>query len=320
MSLRDTFSAVRGVQTGMGFETARALAKMGCTIFLCCRNPKKADFAIRCIRIELKRMRLEPNLHFVQLDLADLDSVEAAVADLKEKLAGRSIDFFINNAGIMGHPYAKSAQGYELHWATNHLGHFAWTMGMLDVLKRSQSKVVVLAGDIALLERESSPNFIYSGVLGAMAAYSRSKIANTCFGLELQKRHPELKVYVVHPGAVRCAALQADDSWLSTFGSVLNDYVLLTPEQGCQSTLLCCLTEEVAPGSYFHNVYGETEGHESAYDIDSRKEIWELSESLLRRHRRSKNREDASTEDDRSSVSSTPSNGTTQTEPIAAAA
>ena len=121
-----------------------------------------------------------------------------------------------------------------------------------------------------------------------MVAYCRSKIANTCFGMELQHRHPELKVYVVHPGTVRSAVLQSQNSWLSAFATILNDYVLLTPEQGCQSTLLCCLTEEVAAGSYFHNVYGDIRGHESAYDLDSRKEIWQMSEALLRRHQQSK--------------------------------
>src|SRR3546814_1372387 len=113
-------------------------------------------------------------------------------------------------------------------------------MGLIDVLRQSRSKVVVMSGDIAMLERESSPKFIYSGPLGAMVAYCRSKIANTCFGMELQQQYPELKVYVVHPGAVRSEVLQPESSWLRTLASAFNDLVLLTPAQGCQSTLLFC--------------------------------------------------------------------------------
>ncbi|HEX2907078.1 MAG TPA: SDR family NAD(P)-dependent oxidoreductase, partial [Phototrophicaceae bacterium] len=112
---------VTGANTGIGWETARALAQKGAMVILACRNLQKANPAADQIRA------LNPagQVVVLPLDLADLDSVRAFAATFRQTYD--RLDLLINNAGIMNTPYARTPQGFEQQFATNHLGHFALT-------------------------------------------------------------------------------------------------------------------------------------------------------------------------------------------------
>src|SRR5512145_363364 len=128
---------VTGANTGIGWETARALAQKGAMVILACRNLQKANPAADQIRA------LNPagQVVMLPLDLADLDSVRAFAAAFRQTYD--RLDLLINNAGVMNTAYIKTPQGFEQQFATNHLGHFALTGLLLDLLNLTPGARVV---------------------------------------------------------------------------------------------------------------------------------------------------------------------------------
>jgi NAD(P)-dependent dehydrogenase (short-subunit alcohol dehydrogenase family) len=128
---------VTGANSGLGFETSRALARHGARVLLACRDAAKADRAIAWIRQESPRAQLE----VIPLDLASLASIRAFVNAFRTR--HQSLDGLINNAGVMALPRRKTADGFEMQIGTNHLGHFALTGQLLDTLLATPSSRVV---------------------------------------------------------------------------------------------------------------------------------------------------------------------------------
>ena len=190
---------VTGATGGLGAETVRALAVAGADVIATGRDREKGEGVLSRVRSE----RADAKLRFVDLELADLASVRACAADLRESLD--AIDVLIDNAAVMACPFSHSADGYELQLATNHFGHFALTLELLPLLRRgSAPRVVVVSSgahwmgavdldDLQFEQREYDP----------WAAYGQSKTANALFALELQRRFgAELTAYSLHPGAI----------------------------------------------------------------------------------------------------------------------
>jgi NAD(P)-dependent dehydrogenase (short-subunit alcohol dehydrogenase family) len=112
---------ITGANTGVGFETAKVLAASGATVVLASRDPERAGRAVQRLEADLLTARLDT----ITLDLASLASVRSAAAELRSRHA--RIDVLINNAGVMWTPKGRTADGFETHFGTNHLGHFAFT-------------------------------------------------------------------------------------------------------------------------------------------------------------------------------------------------
>lgn len=187
---------ITGANGGIGLETARILGSRGAEVVMACRSVEKAEAAARTVpghdkgRVEVRR-----------LDVSDLRSVESFVADLAAD--GRPVDVLVNNAGVLGVPHAQSAEGVEMHFATNYLGHFALTLGLLPLLT---DRVVVVSS------REHRSGTIDLDDLGwerrpyrAFAAYGDSKLAGLLFMRELDRRlrggGSALRSVGAHPGA-----------------------------------------------------------------------------------------------------------------------
>lgn len=175
---------VTGANSGIGFHQALELARHGAHVLLACRDPGRGRAARTAIVAELPAASVE----LAQLDLADLESVQR-LAD--EVLAGaEGLDLLINNAGVMAVPHRQTtAQGFELQFGTNHLGHFALTVRLLPALfRRPGSRVVTVSslnhrlGAIRLDDLEGEHGY------GPWRAYNQSKLANALFTLELDGR------------------------------------------------------------------------------------------------------------------------------------
>ena len=175
---------VTGANTGIGKETARALAQKGARVVLACRSAARGEDALR-------DLREAPLAGTVELELLDLSSL-ASVRDFAGRFKGRTdrLDLLINNAGVMMPPASKTAEGFELQFGTNHLGHFALTGLLADLLLGTEgSRVVTVSseahkwGEINFddLQWEARP-------YKKMAAYGQSKLANLIFAYELQRR------------------------------------------------------------------------------------------------------------------------------------
>jgi len=189
---------VTGASSGLGYFAAEQLAAAGHRVVLACRSADRSETAARSIRERV----LGADLAQVRVDLADLDSVRAGAAALR---ALGPIDALVNNAGVVGSSaYQATAQGFELQFGTNHLGHFAWTALLLPMLEETAGRVVHL-GSIshrwAWLDRtDPTASRPYVNYL----QYARSKLAVMLFGFELAQRLADagsrVSSVVAHPG------------------------------------------------------------------------------------------------------------------------
>ncbi|HEY9264040.1 MAG TPA: SDR family NAD(P)-dependent oxidoreductase, partial [Mycobacterium sp.] len=176
---------------GLGLETTRALSKAGASVTVASRHPDRAATAVA----GLDRVDVAP------LDLLDPASIEAFAS--RYLASGRPLHVLINNAGIMGGELVRDARGYEAQFATNHLGHFQLTLGLLPALRAAHGARVVnvSSGGHRLSDiRWDDPHFTegYEG----MVAYGQSKTANVLFAVELDRRWAAdgIRGYALHPG------------------------------------------------------------------------------------------------------------------------
>ena len=191
---------VTGANSGLGLETARALAAHGASVVLAVRNLDKGAEAVARIRAATPNA----DLSVQRLDLASLDSIRTAARELRDNTD--RIDLLINNAGVMYTPRQKTTDGFELQFGTNHIGHFALTGLLLDRLLPVEGSRIVTVSSIAhrILSRIDFDDLQAQRRYNRIAAYGRSKLANLLFTYELQRRLTEAGAPTValaaHPG------------------------------------------------------------------------------------------------------------------------
>ncbi|WP_181786011.1 SDR family NAD(P)-dependent oxidoreductase [Streptomyces phytophilus] len=195
LDLSGTNAVVTGGHNGLGLETTRALAGAGAAVTVASRDPDRAAAKLAGIaRVETAR-----------LDLLDPGSVDAFAA--RYVASGRPLHVLLNNAGLMGGPLVRDARGYESQFATNHLGHFQLTLGLLPALRAARgARVVNLTSGGHRLSgiRWDDPHFSTGYDDMGMLGYGQSKTANVLFAVELDRRWAAdgIRGYAVHPGIV----------------------------------------------------------------------------------------------------------------------
>jgi len=200
IDLTGTTAIVTGASGGLGAETARALASKGSAVTLAARNVEKAAMVADSIREDGRDAAVEVRM----LELADPASVRDFVrqwtADHGE------LSTLILNAGVMACPLARTSEGFELHFATNHLGHFRLSMGLLDALRAgAPSRVVSVSSGGHLLSPVDFDDIHYRArEYDPWSAYGQSKTANVLFAVELDRRYRDegLRAFAVHPGMI----------------------------------------------------------------------------------------------------------------------
>lgn len=185
---------VTGANSGLGLETTRELVRHGATVVLACRNAERGRAAMEDVRRDVP----DGELTLGSLDLADLASVRA----FAEEHGGAGLDALVNNAGVMALPHRRTADGFEMQFGTNHLGHFALTGLLLPaLLDRPGARVVTVtslmhwAGWLNFWDIDAERRYRPQG------AYCRSKLANLAFAKELNRRAGgRLLSVAAHPG------------------------------------------------------------------------------------------------------------------------
>ena len=202
VALSGRLAVVTGGYGGLGRETARALAAHGANVVIAGRDPQRlADTAAELTAaLSTGSGRIET----LELDLASLDSVQTAAAELVDRHP--VINLLVDNAGVMACPLARTAEGFEMQFGTNHLGHFLFTVSLLDALRAgAPSRVVVLssAGHRVSPILWEDPNFERTEYFN-WTAYGQSKTANALFALELDRRFAGegIHAFSVHPGVI----------------------------------------------------------------------------------------------------------------------
>ncbi len=239
---------VTGANFGIGFETARALARHRAETVLACRDLDKAATAVARIRAEIP----EAKLHSLSLDLADLDAVAMGAATCAGTFT--RLDILICNAGVMVPPYGQTKQGFELQFGTNHLGHFALIGRLMPVLIASGSaRVVVVSSLAAHFGHMDFDDLQWQRRRYAKwPAYGQSKMANLVFALELARRlaaaESVVSAFAAHPGGAR-TDLQRNLGWLR--GLSRNPLIAGSALQGAQPSLRAATDPSAHNGSYW---------------------------------------------------------------------
>jgi NAD(P)-dependent dehydrogenase (short-subunit alcohol dehydrogenase family) len=246
-------AVVTGANSGLGYVTARELARRGAEVVLACRDRARGDAALERLSAEAPGARAEVRL----LDLAEL----ASVRSFADALPFDRLDLLVNNAGVMALPYSRTADGFETQFGVNHLGHFALTGLLLPrLLAAPAARVVTVSSLMHLLAGvdtggPGAPDG--GGRYNPWIAYARSKSANLLFTHELARRTVEhaLVAVAAHPGW-SATELQARGPRLAgnrvmeRGARLLNRLVASSPELGAAPTLYAATAPGVRPDSF----------------------------------------------------------------------
>jgi NAD(P)-dependent dehydrogenase (short-subunit alcohol dehydrogenase family) len=200
VDLTGTVAVITGASTGIGIETARALAAAGAEVVLAGRNADKHAAAMATLHEQVPGAVL----HHVGLDLTSLASARRAAAEIAA--AHPRIDLLVNNAGVMYTPFERTADGFELQFGTNHLGHFAFTLPLLpSLVAGAPARIVNLSsgGHRSSDIDWDDPNYEHRAY-DKFQAYGQAKTANILFTVELERRLAAhgVHAYAVHPGMI----------------------------------------------------------------------------------------------------------------------
>lgn len=285
-------AVVTGANSGVGYHAALEMARKGAHVIMACRNPAKAREAHNYILKETPQASLE----IMIIDLASLASIKAFSEAFHEKHS--RLDMLVNNAGVMGIPRVETADGFEMQFGTNHLGHFALTGLLFDILCGTpESRIVTVS---SLMHQFGVINF--DDLMGERRykrwdAYSQSKLANLLFAYELQRKLLECQSTTssmgAHPGyaATHLQFVHAEmqgsalDRW---FNQITNAVLAQSGARGALPELYAATAPLVEGGSFIGpDRWGGTRGYPitvksnpRSYDPVAAQNLWQVSEEL----------------------------------------
>jgi NAD(P)-dependent dehydrogenase (short-subunit alcohol dehydrogenase family) len=281
---------ITGGNSGLGYETVRAFVQKGANVVLACRSINKGEIAKETI---LKQVP-EGKIILMTLDLMDLASIRNFVEKFKQNFF--RLDILINNAGIMASPYALTRDGFESQMGTNHLGHFALTGLLLDLIANTPNSRVVIVSSLA--HKQWKINFTnslseYAHNYNSLRAYARSKLANLLFAYELQRRF-EKNCYnsiavAAHPGASYTnLGRHQEGKLLARILRPLIIKVLPSPHAGALPQIRAAADPCVKGGEYYGpSGFLQLAGHpvvvkstKSSHNLEDAQKLWDISEEL----------------------------------------
>lgn len=292
-ALDGQIAIVTGANSGLGLETARALARRGAQVVLACRDTEKA----RSAELEIARVAArEDAVSTLPLDLASLASVRAFAESFRSRF--RTLDLLVLNAGVMAIPQRRTADGFEMQLGTNHLGHFALGGLLLETLLATHgSRVVTVSSSAHRIGRIDFDDLHGERRYGPWRAYGQSKLANLLYTFELQRRlaqrgAPTIAV-AAHPGY---AATQLQErgprernaALMTRLIAIGNRILAQSAAMGALPTLYAATAPDVRGGDYFgpsrwFELWGPPQRVGTtarAQDEGVARRLWSLSEEL----------------------------------------
>ncbi len=292
IDLRGKTAIVTGATSGLGIETARALAGAGAEIFIPARNLEKGE----TIAADLRAATGNGEIHVSELDLSDFASIRRFTDRFLE--SGKPVHILINNAAIMACPLARTAEGFESQFATNHLGHFLLTGRLAAALIAGKARVVslssighrlspVLFDDIHFKTREYDK----------WRAYGQAKTANALFAVGLNARLTGGTANAVHPGGIMTGLQQhltteemTAMGWIDTEGKL--NPLFKTIEQGAATSVWAAVAPELeGHGGLYLEDCNQAEPavpekpysgvHAHASDPEAAERLWVESETMV---------------------------------------
>jgi NAD(P)-dependent dehydrogenase (short-subunit alcohol dehydrogenase family) len=281
-------AVVTGANTGLGYHAAAALAQTGAHVVLAVRNLEKGNHALA----RIVAAHPDADVTLQELDLGSLASVRAAAAALRK--AYPRIDLLINNAGVMWTPKQVTADGFEMQFGTNHLGHFALTGLLLDKLLPVRGSRVVTVSSMGHRIRAAIhfDDLQWEHGYDRYAAYGQSKLANLLFTYELQRRLAEQDTNTVavaaHPGASSTELGRSAPTLIKPLFALADTFLFQSAAMGALPTLRAATDLDVEGGQYYGpDGLGEQRGHPKvvsssaqSHDEDLQRRLWTVSEEL----------------------------------------
>ena len=279
-------AVITGANSGLGLETARELARHGAHVVLAVRSIENGEAAVTNISATVPDAALE----LLELDLASLDSVRASAAELHDRFEG--VDLLVNNAGVMYTPRQQTADGFEMQFGTNHLGHFAWTGLVLDRMLAAEGSRVVTVSSVGhrIRSKIDFDDLQAEQRYNRVAAYGRSKLSNLLFTYELQRRleasGADTAALAAHPGL--------SDTELSRHvpgGRLLRPLARPLAQSAARGALpqLRAATDPDAEGGQYYGPDGlmeargdpvVVESSDRSHDLELQQRLWTVSEEL----------------------------------------
>lgn len=270
---------ITGANSGIGFQAARVLSSKGAKVIMACRNEVKAQKAVA----RIKGKYYKTDVEFMHLDLASLASVAMFASNFRKRYD--RLDILINNAGVLATPLRKTAEGYELQFGINHLGHFALTGCLIELLNRTKGSRVVTVTSIAHFRgRIHFEDLSAESWYGRMRAYRQSKLANLVFAYELHRRLEKSGSATIsvaaHPGICSTHIV-----WLPFPVNILKNLVLMSAYRGSLPILMAATEQDIRGGEYIGpsgvwQAFGHPAVLESGKMSHNRKlweRLWEVS-------------------------------------------
>ncbi|KAF9182664.1 hypothetical protein BGZ51_004518 [Haplosporangium sp. Z 767] len=313
---------VTGATGGLGYATVVALAAHGAHVFLACRNRVKAEEAIERARADILQLQFDhpnakhtmrfdfdaedekqqhqqhqyPKLEFLELELSEMRRAHAAAKEFLDR--GLPLHILVNNAGIMNRDFELSEDGFENHFAINHLGHFVFTTTLLERIRESApARIVVLSSLVHELPPSSKPIDFKSlkastAQRNNLARYGQSKLATMLFAKALARRLRNDRVWVniVHPGCTdtyvkKTLLAKSDSAFMRSIGPLWlkTSYPV---KEAALTQLYCATSEEVEEknirGRYFIPIANELRPNPISDSVDLQEELWAYSEKAAR--------------------------------------
>ena len=269
---------VTGANTGIGYETARALAAAGASVTLACRKPGRAAATLQ--RIEASHPGC--SVEVLPLDLASLHSVR----DFCEHFPHQHVDTIICNAGLISPKYTETADGFEQTVAVCHIGHFLLVQLLMPRLLAAPAPRIIMLSS----ESHRMPARLNFGALpypedkfSVMKAYGQAKLCNALMAVELQRRYGDqgLTACYVHPGTMVTTDIGHDTSWARLAMKLARPFTK-TAHQGAATTAFCASWDDTAylGGNYFSHCKRAKPSAETA-NAEAASRLWDITQEWL---------------------------------------
>lgn len=292
-SLANKTILVTGGNTGIGFETSKILAHKGARVFFTSRSASNGESA----RQRILDAAPGADVTVVSLDLTDPASIELAAKDVASHTA--ALDAVINNAGVMQTPERRTGEGFELQFATNHLGHFRLNSALMPLLEEAAGRIVPVASIVHKLGRMNWDDLMFTKNYDPSRVYGQSKLANLMYGIALQRRLANrgstVTTVIAHPGYSDTTlqstgvSMEGGSKFLKNLYRVSNKVWAQSAELGAYPLVLAAADARATPGAYYGpngfldsvGPVAEAKIARHARNLEDQERLWRVTEELV---------------------------------------
>ncbi|GAB3903723.1 SDR family oxidoreductase [Mucilaginibacter boryungensis] len=271
-------TVITGATSGIGKETALALAQKDHAVYMLVRNVEKG----KQVRNEIIAASNNRYIHVIYCDLADLKTVKAATEILKEKLF--AINVLINNAGGIFATRELSEDGYEMTFAANHLGHFLLTMSLMPLLEKGQARIINVSSEAHRIGKLYFDDLQAEKEYSSFKRYGMAKLFNIYFAKSLAERYQNkgITAFALHPGMVSTAFWAQSSGWAKVLEFISRPF-MITAQQGAQTSVYLATAPKLdkESGQYFKKQH-VAKPSSLANNKSARDQLWDISTQLTK--------------------------------------